>query len=101
MSRKNSHFSSKRPPGAEFATPWPTLENVESRYLVIDGRTTLKLLTGLALIVPFAAIACSDKSGHGGGDSAHSDADRSGEIGLALQLRPGITINTVTYAITG
>jgi hypothetical protein len=68
---------------------------------VIDGRTTIKLLTGLALISPLASLySCSDK-GHTGTDSAHSDSDQSGEIGLALQVQPGITINTVAYSITG
>jgi hypothetical protein len=68
---------------------------------VIDGRTTIKLLTGLALISPLASLySCSDK-GHTGTDAAHSDSNQSGELGLALQLQPGITINTVTYSITG
>ncbi|HWZ90178.1 MAG TPA: hypothetical protein VNW92_15045, partial [Polyangiaceae bacterium] len=69
---------------------------------MIDSRTTIKLLTGLALIAPLASLsACSDKSVHSGSDSAGSDSDRSGEIGLALQLQSGITINTVAYTITG
>jgi hypothetical protein len=69
---------------------------------VIDSRTTIKLLTGLALIAPLASLsACSDKSTHNGSDTAGTDSDRPGEIGLALQLQSGITINTVAYTITG
>jgi hypothetical protein len=69
---------------------------------VIDSRTTIKLLTGLALIAPLASLySCSDKSVHTGTDSASSDSERSGEVGLALQVQPGVVLNTVSYAITG
>jgi len=67
---------------------------------VNDGRT-VRALTAIALLVPLAALACSDKSSHTGGDSAHSDSDRTGELGLALQLQPGVAINSVSYTIAG
>lgn len=69
---------------------------------MIHGRTTIKLLSGLALIAPFGALySCSDHSGHTGTDAAQSDSDRNGEIGLALQLQSGVTVNTVSYTING
>ncbi|HEX3775315.1 MAG TPA: hypothetical protein VHV51_12675, partial [Polyangiaceae bacterium] len=69
---------------------------------MIHGRTTIKLLTGLALFAPLGLLySCSDKSAHTGIGSASSDSDRSGEVGLSLQVAPGIVVNTVTYTITG
>lgn len=56
---------------------------------------TIKLLTGLALIAPLTSLSAC------GSNSPASASDRAGEIGLALQLEPGVAINAVSYAISG
>jgi hypothetical protein len=46
----------------------------------------------------YAVTACS--SNRDGTDPTQA-SERGGSIGLALQIQPGVTINTVSYAITG
>ena len=45
-----------------------------------------------------ATIACS---GTGGTSAPHVDDATAGKIGLALDLAPGVTLDTVSYSITG
>jgi len=70
---------------------------------VIHGRTSLKLLSGLVLIAPLGALySCSSEhAGRSSADPSQSDPDRTGEVGLALQLQSGVSINSVAYAING
>ncbi|MEI9942543.1 MAG: hypothetical protein WDO69_35460 [Pseudomonadota bacterium] len=47
-----------------------------------------------------ALIGCSSTSGNGA-DSAETDSENSGSIGLALQVESGLTLNQIDYAIIG
>jgi hypothetical protein len=54
------------------------------------------IILGLAVLTACAA-GCSQKDA----GQQTSDEGQSGVIGLQLQVAPGVTINTVSYAITG
>jgi hypothetical protein len=60
---------------------------------VDNRRSPIALLAIIGLVGAFSSAGCKGASGSG--------ADSTGTVGLAIQLAAGVTVNTVSYTITG